>query len=327
MKRLGRYVIFGTVLVIHSAMSGCTSAPTPLPAAPEGIETLGEKQGENQFEVTPTAPISKASRDLAAYYARLETSLTARGLLRTDGGGIDTPFDIDDIQTNFTRIAFFDEFKYGQGFVAADDTAQGLLSKWTRPVRIGLSFGSSVPETVKTQDTPLVQSYVERLARLTRHPISLSTRNVNFDVMLAGLDDARDIDQLLAKRGSVIRNETQRILKQMPKDVHCLVFSFSDPQQNNQITYAFALIRAEHPDLMRTSCYHEEIAQGLGLSNDSPRARPSIFNDDEEFATLTTHDQVLLQMLYDPRLKSGMSLDTATPWIIEIATELNQPNS
>jgi hypothetical protein len=44
------------------------------------------------------------------------------------------------------------------------------------------------------------------------------------------------------------------------------------------------VIRAEHPDLLRLSCLHEEIAQGLGLPNDSPRARPSIFNDDEEFA-------------------------------------------
>lgn len=87
------------------------------------------------------------------------------------------------------------------------------------------------------------------------------------------------------------------------------------------------MIRAEHTDLMRKSCYHEEIAQGLGLTNDSPRARPSIFNDDEEFATLTTHDEVLLQMLYDPRLKSGMSLERAKPIITQIAADLNRPNS
>lgn len=319
MKRVGRYVILGTLLAFNSALSGCTSAPPPVARSAEtALETP---------KVSPSVKTSKASSDLAAYYSRLETTLSARGLLRTDGGGIDTPYDIDDIKTNFVRIAFFDEFKYGQGFVTADDTAQGLLSKWSKPVRVGLSFGRSVPQATKSKDTPLVQSYVEKLANLTRHPISFATHDVNFDVMLAGLDDASDIDLLLAKRGPVIRSETQRILKQMPKDVHCLVFSFSDPRQDNQITYAFALIRAEHSTLMRTSCYHEEIAQGLGLGNDSPRARPSIFNDDEEFATLTTHDQVLLQLLYDPRLKSGMSLDAAAPWIMTIAAELNQPNS
>ena len=50
-----------------------------------------------------------------------------------------------------------------------------------------------------------------------------------------------------------------------------------------RILAAVAIVRGEHPDLMRLSCIHEELAQGLGLANDSPYARPSVFNDDEEF--------------------------------------------
>ena len=55
------------------------------------------------------------------------------------------------------------------------------------------------------------------------------------------------------------------------------------------------------------------MAQGLGLANDSPRARPSIFNDDDEFALLTTHDEMLLNMLYNPALRPGMGIDEARP--------------
>ena len=58
---------------------------------------------------------------------------------------------------------------------------------------------------------------------------------------------------------------------------------------------------------------HEELAQGLGLANDSPAARPSIFNDDDEFALLTRHDEILLELLYDPALKPGMTPDEARP--------------
>ena len=43
----------------------------------------------------------------------------------------------------------------------------------------------------------------------------------------------------------------------------------------------------------------------MGLPNDSPEARPSLFNDDLEFALLTEHDAILLRMLYDPRLRPG----------------------
>ncbi|RMD94966.1 MAG: DUF2927 domain-containing protein, partial [Alphaproteobacteria bacterium] len=85
---------------------------------------------------------------------------------------------------------------------------------------------------------------------------------------------------------------------------------------------AVAIIRAEHPPLMRRSCIHEEIAQGLGLANDSPDARPSIFNDDEEFALLTTHDELLLKMLYDPRMRPGMTPEEARPVAEIIAAEL-----
>ena len=65
------------------------------------------------------------------------------------------------------------------------------------------------------------------------------------------------------------------------------------------IPAAVAVIRAEHPDLLRLSCLHEGNHPGLGLSNDHPLARPSIFNDDEEFALLTSQDEAMLAILYD----------------------------
>jgi hypothetical protein len=82
------------------------------------------------------------------------------------------------------------------------------------------------------------------------------------------------------------------------------------------------LVRTEHPDLTRRACYHEELAQGLGLANDDQNARPSIFNDDEEFALLTSHDELLLKILYDPRLQPGMSADEARPIVWSLAQEL-----
>ena len=57
---------------------------------------------------------------------------------------------------------------------------------------------------------------------------------------------------------------------------------------------------------------------GLGLGNDSDTARPSIFNDDEEFALLTTHDEELLRLLYHPNLTPGMTLEQARPLISRI---------
>jgi hypothetical protein len=68
------------------------------------------------------------------------------------------------------------------------------------------------------------------------------------------------------------------------------------------------VIRAEHPDLLRLSCLHEEIDPGPWPAERFPARRPSIFNDDEEFALLTTQDELMLKILYDPALRPGMTL-------------------
>ena len=133
--------------------------------------------------------------------------------------------------------------------------------------------------------------------------------------------------------GDFIRKRVQQILPNIsaenleifanpPRSFYCLVLAGGPQQDPLSYTQGVALIRAEHPDLVRQSCVHEEVAQGLGLRNDSPRARPSIFNDDDEFALLTSHDEKLLTMLYDRRLQPGMSAEQARPIARVIANEL-----
>ena len=64
------------------------------------------------------------------------------------------------------------------------------------------------------------------------------------------------------------------------------------------------------------------VGQTLGPGADSDDARPSIFNDDAEFALMTRHDEDLLRILYDPRLKVGMTRDEAMPLVRQIVEEL-----
>jgi hypothetical protein len=84
------------------------------------------------------------------------------------------------------------------------------------------------------------------------------------------------------------------------------------------ILQGLILIKAETSGLLRESCAHEEFAQALGPGNDFAGARPSIFNDDGEFALLTEHDEYILRVLYDRRLKSGMDRRSAMPIVRRI---------
>jgi len=291
-----------------------TASPVP-PTRPSGLVAA----------VPPTparvqAAPSDASRALALYFQRLQNDLLGRGLLRTDGGGPDTMFTDTALARNFVQIALFDEFVVTPTGLRAQPTIS-RLRRWEQPVRFTVEYGDTVPQAQRAQDSQNVHSFVSRLARVSGRPMAMSDANPNFHVLILNEDDRLGYEARLRALVPGIDNNSVRAFLDVPRDTLCLVLAFS-LDGSPQYSQAVALIRGEHPDLMRLACIHEELAQGLGLANDSPRARPSIFNDDEEFSLLTTHDELLLKILYDPRLQPGMTAAVAAPIARVIATEL-----
>ncbi|SPF79917.1 DUF2927 domain-containing protein [Pseudoprimorskyibacter insulae] len=281
-------------------------------ARPDNLQTTG----------APTPQRSGESRALAQYYARVEQDLLDQGLLRTDAGnGPDTPFDAATLARNFEYIALQDEYVRGRGLERSGGTL-GPVKKWQRPIRVAAEFGATVPASQREKDRTSLARYVQRLSALTGHSMSMVDSDPNFVVMFVGEDDKAIIKPRILSLVPNLNTASLRIFDTLPRSIHCLVVAFSSQPGGYSYGQAVAVIRAEHPDLMRLSCIHEEVAQGLGLGNDSPRARPSIFNDDDEFALLTGHDELLLKILYNSRLTPGMSAETARPIVREIAASL-----
>jgi hypothetical protein len=307
----------GTGFHIIAAVTGLgllSACGGMMPRSQNGPTDIGE----------PTPILTQTQIDNQIYYQRYVDHQLAQGLMRTDAGGPDTPFDMRDVLDTFEQLAFYDEYDRNGSF---DKTsAMARLSRWEKPVRFNIIFGDTIPlaERIYLQDQ--IDAYATRLSQLTQHSIKSTRRNGNFDVVFVGHDDATKLNDLLDLRRPIVGPDPQRIVAMMPRDVHCLVMAFSN-QSDGAYDHAIAVIRAENPAPLKTACIHEELAQGLGLANDSPRARPSIFNDDDEFATLTTMDGVMLQVLYDKRLRSGMTIDDARTILHQIGADLNQPNS
>ena len=293
-----------------------------------GLCILGAcEEGSTPFEPAPVAPApplppladgaaiapSPTSRALARHYEVRQARLLTQGLLRKDGGGVDTPYTDEDLLRNFKTMAFRAYNQPGTDLTLDGQTASELV-KWAQPVRIAVEFGPSVAQAQRDVDRDNAQKYAKRLARVTGHPISVAKRNANLHVLIAGEDDRkrviRRVLEIVPDISTAGLAKFERLNRKTPQ---CFVISFGAPQGQAHITRSIALIRAELPDLSRLACLHEELAQGLGLANDSREARPSIFNDDEEFAFLTTHDEDLLRLLYHPDLKTGMSMQEADP--------------
>lgn len=268
----------------------------------------------------PATPPSAESLALTEYYAGLQADLLSRGLMRTDSGARDAPFTSWMLANTFTRIALYDEFDTASGNLIAR-TTESRLRRWASPVRVGLRFGASVPDSRRATERARVASYLARLSRLTGHPIALSDSGVNFHLHIVSEDERRALGPTIAAAMPGMAAGEITSFTRMQASTYCQVSAMVN-NATSLYHRAFAVIRAEHPDLLHLACLHEELAQGLGLPNDSPQARPSIFNDDQEFALLTPMDEMMLKMLYDPRLTPGMTVPEARPIIEDIAAEL-----
>src|SRR6056297_2049181 len=113
-----------------AALAACSSvpvteAPDPVPnAAPDAVAP------------TVAAPSRDAqSLELERYYARVQRDLLSQGLLRTDGGGVDTPFNARMLEENFIRIAMFDEYVARGGILVSEQTPS-RIRRWESPVRM-----------------------------------------------------------------------------------------------------------------------------------------------------------------------------------------------
>ncbi len=332
-----------TVLALAVLLGGvaCTAetdmpaVPDPAPTTPPPTEAsvdlaqLRKARAERNRALNATAQrsgpstASQAQRD---YYRRLEARLLAQGRLRSDRVPQDAAIDAETLARNFIQIALRSEYDLGNGTRMVPTQQAAPLRRWRDPVRIQLHFGPWADAATQTRLRTDVADYAARLARATGHEVTLTGENGNFLVLFLNEDERRDIQPRLLRLVPDMPAEDVVALRDLDPGNLCTVFAYSRGG-SDVYAQAVALIRAELPPLLRLSCIHEELAQGLGLANDSPAARPSIFNDDEEFALLTRHDELLLRILYDPRLRPGMTEAEAAPIVYQIARELLPSNS
>ncbi len=275
---------------------------------------------------TTTPQRTQESLQLERYYANVQRRFLAQGLMRTDDGSKDAPFNARTLVKDFLTVALRDEYSLvGNTFLPTQ--AKSYLRRWEKPVRIGIVFDPLISAKVRAKDRADLKRYTQRLARLSGLSITITDKNPNFTVLFLYKGAAKKIGPLLRKRIPGISNVVVHEIENSPRNTFCVTYAFSDESRSSAYTSAVILIKAEHSDLMRLSCIHEEVVQALGLANDSPNVRPSLFNDDEEFALLTRHDELLLKMLYDKRLKPGMTAKDVRPILPAIARDVLKGNS
>jgi hypothetical protein len=65
-------------------------------------------------------------------------------------------------------------------------------------------------------------------------------------------------------------------------------------------------------------CAYEELLQALGAINDDRSVPWTMFNDDVQMGFFDVYDQYLLNILYDPRIRPGMTKDEVNALLPEV---------
>lgn len=260
-------------------------------------------------------------REAARSYAEVTGAVQAAGGMRTERAPADAPFGAADLARNFERIVFFTEFTLEDGVLAPREAETRLL-KWETPIRYRL-----VGDAVTLDDIDAHAALARRLSAASGLSIRRAGPDEDDNMLILILSRAarRQAADFLEAANAPSRAGLLYRLRGDDYSIPCAA-SVSTGTDGAAITQAIILIKAETSGLLRESCTHEEFAQSLGPGNDFDGARPSIFNDDQEFALLTGHDEMILRVLYDPRLKPGMTRAEGMPIARAIIAGLGLPD-
>jgi hypothetical protein len=205
----------------------------------------------------------------------------------------------------FARIAF------GNEYVAEPDPR---LQKWAQPIR----WRSYEYLPLEESERAFLEAHIARLARLTGLAIApaASWPEANLVILFVSEDRYAATIERYVGRG-------RRYLMPRFAATSCLGLLRHD-RASFEIEDAVAIIpldRARARGLV-VSCIAEETTQVLGLLNDSDAVPGSLFNDRGTARDLTPLDELMLRLLYHPRLRAGMRRAEALAVAREVLPEL-----
>jgi hypothetical protein len=78
--------------------------------------------------------------------------------------------------------------------------------------------------------------------------------------------------------------------------------------ENYEIEHSDVILTVDNGDFTFLDCAYEELLQSLGPINDTSSVPWTMFNDNVSMGFFDVYDQYILNVLYDPRIKAGMTV-------------------
>jgi hypothetical protein len=181
------------------------------------------------------------------------------------------------------------------------------IRKYDMPVRV---FADGSHAGRKRQIAAIVADIGHRVQHLD---IAMAANADTANVTINLVRD-RDFDRTIAKfYGSERAREIRSSL-----DPQCL--SGFRKNEKFEIQHSDIFLTVDNGDFIFYDCAYEELLQSLGPINDTTSVPWTMFNDDVQMGFFDVYDQYILNILYDPRIKAGMTVqevNAVMPQVLE----------
>ena len=200
-----------------------------------------------------------------------------------------TSFSNDEIMDGFFKIAFGAELQLGRRVER--------IRKFDEPVRVFVFDQGSHKR--KAEIATIIDDIRSRVHRLDL-AMTDDPQAANLAVIVV---PERDLKRAIR---SVYGRERAR---EIERSLNPQCLSSFGKDERYRIRHAEVILPADTDDFTFYDCAYEELLQGLGAINDDVSIPWTMFNDDVQMGFFDVYDQYLLNILYDPRLRPGMTRD------------------
>jgi hypothetical protein len=185
------------------------------------------------------------------------------------------------------------------------------IRKFDGPVRV---FAAGGRARRRAQIAAVVADIGQRIQHLD---IAMTPQRDDANITVSLVRD-RDLNATISAAYGVDR---AREIKQS-LDPQCL----SGFRKNEQfaIQHADVILTADIADFTFLDCAYEELLQSLGPINDTSSVPWTMFNDEVSKGYFDIYDQYVMNILYDPRIKPGMTVDEVRAVLPDVLISVRQ---
>ena len=152
----------------------------------------------------------------------------------------------------------------------------------------------------------------DRKAQLAKVVADIARRVQHLDIAMADSDDAANVTVRLVRDRDLNRTIASFYGAERAREIHKSL----DPQclsgfrknERFEIEHSDVILTVDNGDFTFLDCAYEELLQSLGPINDTSSVPWTMFNDSVQMGFFDVYDQYILNILYDPRIKAGMTL-------------------